>query len=139
MNKLKKLWRFMTTPEMLLYILFGVFTTLINFAVFAGCDYGLHWPWQVSNVCAWILAVIFAFITNKLYVFKSKNLDADVVWREFISFIAARLFSLGVDFLCMWLMITIASWNELLAKIADNVIVIIINYGLSKFIIFNKK
>ena len=54
-------------------------------------------------------------------------------------FRSARLFSLGVDYLCMWLLIDVLGWNELLSKIADNVIVVIINYVLSKLVIFKKK
>lgn len=139
MDRLKKLWRFFTSPEMLLYIVFGVLTTLINIAVFDRCYYALHWTWQAANALAWILAVTFAFITNKLWVFRSKSFGAGVLWRELLGFFAARLFSLGVDYACMWLLIDVLAWNELLAKIVDNVIVIGINYVLSKLIIFRKK
>lgn len=124
---------------MILYIVFGIGTTIINIAVFAGCLHVLHWSWPVSNAAAWILSVLFAFITNKLYVFRSKSFSANIFWRELAGFAAARLLSLGVDYMCLYMMITLAGWNELLAKILDNVIVVIINYVLSKFIIFNKK
>ncbi|HCR44607.1 MAG TPA: GtrA family protein, partial [Ruminococcaceae bacterium] len=99
----------------------------------------LRWTWPASNAAAWILSVLFAFITNKLYVFKSKSFNACILWRELAGFIGARLLSLGVDYLCLYFMITLAGLNELLAKILDNVIVVIINYALSKFIIFRKK
>ncbi|WBY64165.1 MAG: GtrA domain-containing protein [Thermocaproicibacter melissae] len=139
MNLIRKLWKFMTTPEMLLYIAFGVMTTLINILAFQLANGPFGWSWQAANIFAWILAVLFAFITNKLFVFKSKSLEPAVLWREFAEFIGARLFSLGVDYLCMWLLIDVLGWNELLSKIADNVIVVIINYVLSKLVIFKKK
>ena len=129
----------MTTPEMILYIVFGVGTTLINIAVFQIANRPMHWSWQAANILAWTLSVLFAFITNKLYVFQSKSFAAAVLWKELIEFTGARLFSLGVDYLCMWVLIDICSWKELLAKITVNVIVIIINYALSKLVIFKKK
>lgn len=139
MDFIKKLWRFLTTPEMILYIVFGVLTTLINIAAFQLASGPLHWSWQAANIFAWVLAVAFAFITNKLYVFRSKSFAASVVWKELFEFLGARLLSLGVDYLCMWVLIDLCGWNGLLAKIADNVIVIIINYALSKLVIFKKK
>lgn len=139
MDLIKKVWRFLTTPEMILYIVFGVFTTLINIVAFQIANGPLHWSWQMANILAWVLAVAFAFITNKLYVFRSKSLAAAVVLKELIEFVGARLLSLGVDYLCMWILIDVFGWNELLSKIADNVIVVLINYVLSKLIIFRKK
>ncbi|MFU0831815.1 MAG: GtrA domain-containing protein [Oscillospiraceae bacterium] len=139
MNRFLKLWRFLTSPEMILYLVFGVLTTVINLVVFEICYNHLSWSWQVANALAWILAVTFAFITNKVWVFRSKSLRKDVVLRELVSFFAARLFSLGVDYLCMWIFIDILLWSGLLAKIADNVIVVVINYIFSKLLIFRKK
>ena len=139
MDRIKKLWLFLTSREMLLYLLFGVLTTLINIVVFDRCYYALRWPWQTANALAWVLAVAFAFITNKLWVFRSKSFRAGVFWRELAGFVAARLLSLGVDYACMWLLIDVLAWNGLLAKIVDNVIVIVINYVLSKLVIFRKK
>jgi len=139
MNRLLKLWRFLTSPEIILYLIFGVLTTVINIVVFEVCYKHLGWPWQSANALAWILAVAFAFITNKLWVFRSSSFQADVLWRELLGFLAARLFSLGVDYACMWLFIDMLAWNSLAAKCVDNVIVIAINYVLSKLVIFRKK
>lgn len=139
MNQFLKLWRILTSPEMILYIIFGVLTTVINLVVFQICYNNLHWSWQIANALAWILAVTFAFITNKIWVFRSTSLHRDVVLRELFSFFAARLFSLGVDYLCMWIFIDILLWSGLISKIADNVIVVVINYVFSKLFIFRKK
>jgi putative flippase GtrA len=139
MNRFLKLWRFLTSPEMILYIVFGVLTTVINLLVFQICYNYLDWSWQIANALAWILAVTFAFLTNKIWVFRSTSLRRDVVLKELLSFFAARLFSLGVDYLCMWMFIDILLWSGLMAKIADNVIVVVINYVFSKLLIFRKK
>ena len=138
MDQLKKLWRFLTTPEMILYIVFGVGTTIINILVCGLCYDILHWDILVANTTAWILSVIFAFITNKLYVFKSKSFEAKLFWREFFTFIIARVLSLGVDSLGMWLLVEQYGGNVWIAKVLMNVIVVIINYVLSKRIIFKK-
>jgi len=138
-NLIKKIWRYMTTPEMLLYIIFGLGTTAVNILIFHFSISLLHWSWQAANILAWILAVVFAFITNKLWVFRSKSMETFVFWREFVEFIAARLLSLGVDYACLWLLIDVCRWGDLWAKILDNVFVIIINYVLSKRFIFRKK
>ena len=114
MDRLKKLWKFLTARETVLYLVFGVLTTVINIVIFDRFYYAVHWSWQAANAVAWVLAVLFAFLTNKLFVFESKSFRAGVLWREFAGFIGARLLSLGVDYACMWLLIEAAGWNELL-------------------------
>lgn len=142
MEKLKKLWCFLTTPEMISYILFGVLTTVVNIVSYGLLRPVIHWnsQWDVltANTIAWILSVAFAFITNKLYVFKSKSFAAGLVRRELVSFVSARLFSLAVDSLGMYLLVTVLLWNDWIAKILMNGIVIVINYVLSKWFIFKK-
>lgn len=139
MDRLRRLRRFLTSPETLLYLLFGVLTTAINTVVCGLCYDYLHWNILVANVLAWILAVAFAFLTNKLYVFQSKSFEASVLRREALGFTGARLFSLGVDEFGMWLLVDVLFQNVWAAKIAMNVLVVAINYVLSKFFIFRKK
>jgi Predicted membrane protein len=142
LDKLKKLWRFLTTPEMISYIIFGVLTTAVNVVSYGLLRPVIHWnaQWDVltANTIAWILSVAFAFITNKLFVFRSKSFAAKLFWRELSTFVGARLLSLGVDSLGMLLMVNMLAWNDWLAKIIMNVIVVIMNYVLSKMIIFKK-
>lgn len=139
MEKLKKLWRFLTTPEMISYLIFGVLTTLINILLSGFLYDFLHWNLYVANTLGWIASVAFAFVTNKLYVFRSKSMEKSIVLRELASFAGARLFSLGVDTLGMGLLVNLWGWNFWIAKIIMNVIVVIINYVLSKLVIFNHK
>ena len=136
---IKKLWRFCTTPEMISYLVFGVLTTVVNIAVFSLCHEALGWGWELSNLLAWLLAVVFAFFTNKLFVFRSKSFRLRLFLWELISFFGARLLSLGVDMAGMWLLLDVAGLPSLAAKIAVNVLVVIINYILSKLVIFHQK
>ena len=119
--------------EVLSYLFFGGCTTLINILTF--------WILRVfkigvytSNVIAWIVAVLFAFVTNKLFVFESKGNTI----KQGVSFFIFRLISLVFDMGIMYLLIDVFKWNDLLSKIITNVFVIIINYIFSKVFIFKK-
>ena len=138
-EKIIKLWRFCTTPEMISYLVFGVLTTVVNIAVFGLCHDMLSWPWELSNLLAWLLAVIFAFFTNKLFVFRSKSFAPRVFFFELLSFFGARLLSLAFDMAGMWLLLDVIRMPSLAAKIIVNFFVVVINYVLSKLIIFSKK
>lgn len=139
MDKLKKLWHFFTSPEMISYIVFGVLTTVVNIVSFGLFRTVLHWDLLVANTLAWILSVAFAFITNKVIVFKSKSFETRLFLRELVTFVGARLLSLGVDTLGMFLLVEVLACNDWIAKIIMNIIVVIINYVLSKLIIFKNK
>lgn len=154
------------TREIVTYIVFGVLTTAVNLVTFyitkqifisigwdgvfnallgnAGFEKALALlgegtDYLDATVIAWTVAVIFAFITNKLIVFESKSWKPAVAGREFAGFIGARLFSLLVELLCMFVMVTLLSWNEFIAKIIVQIIVVILNYVFSKLIIFKNK
>ena len=92
----------------------------------------------IANVVSFILAVLFAFITNKLFVFQSKDTTAKTVFRELILFTAARLLSFGIDMLWMFVTVTLCGINALLSKIIVQIIVVIMNYILSKIMVFRK-
>lgn len=124
--------------SIILYLVFGALTTLINIATYALFAKVLNINYLISNVIAWILAVIVAYITNKLYVFESKSFEKNVLVKEVISFFIARLFSLGVDMLFMYITVGIFGYNDVIMKIFSNIIIIILNYIFSKFIIFKK-
>ena len=92
----------------------------------------------ISNIIAWIIAVLFAYVTNKLYVFESNRKDAKKTFVEGIYFFGCRLLSLFFDIGIMYLLVNILSVNEVVSKVASNIFVIIINYFFSKMIIFKK-
>lgn len=127
---------FIKYKEFIMYLVFGVLTTLVNIIVYYVSAKIFLINYQISNVLAWILSVTFAFITNKLYVFESK--DNDKLLKEAISFYSLRLFSLGIDIAIMYIMVSILNINDMVSKIISNIVVIIINYITSKLITFRK-
>ena len=123
--------------EIIKYLIFGILTTLVNILCFYILD-KLNVDIYINNTISWIVSVIFAFITNKLYVFESKSLDIKIIFKEGTSFLGARIFSYFVDMGTIYLLFDGLRINKLISKIASNIIVIIINYIFSKFI-FKKK
>ncbi len=121
------------------YAVFGVLTTIINIVTYALCYKKLGIANAPSTVIAWLLAVLFAFITNKLWVFDSKSMDGKTVISELIKFMLARLATGGVDFLIMVIGVDVMHGPEIILKAVSNVIVIILNYILSRLIVFKKK
>ncbi len=136
MGKIKSLWE--RYKELILYVFFGGCTTLINILVYFICRQWLMMSVVSADIFAWFLAVIFAYVTNKLYVFESKSWVGKVVAKELTEFFAARLFSLGVDVAILYITVEVLQWWELPVKIISNVVVIAINYVFSKWIIFRK-
>ncbi len=115
--------------EMILYLVFGGLTTLVNiFSYFVLTDLG-HIDYLVSTAIAWVLSVLFAYFTNRVWVFQSTASGAGALFKEMGSFFACRLFSLCVSIL---------GWPDKLIKILANVLVIILNYLFSKLFIFKK-
>ena len=144
------------TGEVFSYLFFGVCTTVVNIVVFQTCCSVMGIHALVSNIFAWIFAVAFAYVTNRIFVFHSKENSLRGIVREAGSFVGARLFSLLVDELIIWLMVVVMGYiaaerllagilscplkdaKSLFAKICSNVVVVILNYVLSKMIIFKK-
>ncbi len=128
--------------EVLLYLFFGGCTTLINILAFALFIRIMHinpdFDTYISNSIAWFISVLFAFVTNKIFVFESKGKSKKDTIRESISFFAFRLLSLVFDMGFMYLLIDILSVNEIISKVISNVLVVIINYVFSKVFIFKK-
>ena len=124
--------------ETISYLFFGVLTTVVNIVI--------HWILSekcgvdpmISNCIAWIGSVAFAYCTNRRYVFKSHTRGA-AMWKELGLFLAARLLSLGVDQGGMALCLYVFRMDNMLSKILMNVIVVILNYFASKWMIFGKK
>ena len=125
--------------EIVSYIFWGVMTTAVNYAAYFLLRNGFHVPLLASNVIAWAVSVLFAYFVNKLFVFRSKDWTWRVALRELWQMVASRVFSLGLETGILWLFVAQLSCNETVVKLAANVVVVIVNYVLSKFIIFRKK
>ena len=122
-----------------MYLIFGVLTTLINLLTYyvvtsTILDASKAVELQIANVIAWFVAVIFAFVTNKRFVFESSN-DAK---REFPKFIGARIVTLLMDMLIMFVGVSLLSFNHKIMKLFSEVIVIVSNYIFSKLFVFKK-
>lgn len=122
-----------------MYAIFGVLTTLINLASYYVLYNVLNWGNMPSTALAWLLAVIFAFVTNKKWVFDSQSMEWKVLLYELASFFACRIATGVFDMAVMYVAVDVMAWNEMLWKLLSNVIVIILNYVASKLVIFKKK
>ena len=121
------------------YAFFGVCTTLVNIVVYWLCAHLLGMPVMVSTVLAWIASVLFAYVTNRKWVFHSTARGSRAVFKEIVSFFTCRLATGAVDWLCMFVFVDLLKWNDLVIKVLANGLVIVLNYIASKVLIFKKK
>ncbi len=122
--------------EIINYLFIGGCTTIVSilsYTIFLKI-FNIHY--QISNILSWILAVIFAYFTNKTFVFNSKNKN---ILKELFLFVKYRVYSLIVDMVCMYLLIDLLKIDDLIAKIIVQIIIVIINYIFSKLFVFKKK
>lgn len=141
--------------ELIVYVVFGAATTVVNLLTFKIFNMILGEKlYLVSNVIAWFASVIFAYVTNKLWVFESRSWNSKVVFKEITSFFAARVLSFGIEELGLFVFVDLLGFDtfeftvpvvdikiggHMIAKIALSVIVVILNYFFSKLFIFKKK
>ncbi|MGL4571571.1 MAG: GtrA family protein [Clostridium sp.] len=125
--------------EQILYIIFGVLTTAINIVAFFACTRTLGLGLMTSNIIAWVASVLFAFVTNKIYVFDSRNYTMPVVLRELIDFTISRGATGLLDMGLMYVFVSVMGIEDMISKIVINIIVIILNYILSKVYVFKEK
>lgn len=119
--------------EFVIYVVFGVLTTLVNIVSFFLMRQVSSL--FISNTVAWILSIIFAYITNKIWVFRARQWSVGTVLKEFSSFVTFRLLSFMIDMLCM-LLLTYLSIGEGWAKLITQIVVVLLNYIFSKVFIF---
>lgn len=125
--------------EGILYLFFGALSTFMNIIVYALLANVLKINYMISNIIAWVLSVIFAYLTNKLYVFESKTKGKKELLKEITSFFIARVLSLLLDVAVMYIGISVLHFNDIFIKVLSNVFVIIANYFMSKIFIFRNK
>ena len=125
--------------ELVSYVFWGVMTTVVNYAVYFLLTEGFQVYYLTGNIIAWAVSVLFAYFVNKLYVFQSRDWAWRVALRELWQMVASRLFSLGLEMGILWLFVDKLHYNDAVVKLCANVVVVVVNYVLSKFIIFRKK
>lgn len=121
------------------YLIFGALATIVNIAAYSVAFYNLNIDNGVSNVIAWVIAAAFAYMTNKVFVFESKVDTKTALLKEITSFFGCRLLTLAVDQFIMVVGVDKLGLSGFIMKVLANIIVIILNFILSKLIIFKKK
>ncbi len=137
MEKIKQILKKIGTREVILYTAFGILTTLVNLVSFTILTYLFHWEENVSNSIAIFLAVIFAYFTNKDMVFHSKASTKKEKSIQFFKFMAGRAFTMVIEWVGCYLLF-LTPLPQILSKISMTVLVIILNFFISKFFAFQK-
>lgn len=130
---IKKYW------DILTYLVFGVLTTVVNYAIYLPIFNFCGISAAVSNMIAWVGAVIFAFLTNKPFVFHSHDWSAKTTLPELIKFVSCRLASGVMETVILFLAVDCMAWNGNIWKLVTQVLVIVINYVGSKLLVFRNK
>ena len=134
MNDLWKKYR-----EFILYLFFGGLTTLVSIVSYAFCERVLGMDPLVANIISWILAVSFAYVTNRRWVFQSRVVGAEAVIKEAAAFYSGRLVTLAMEEAILAVGIKWLGYDSIAVKIAAQVLVILANYFISKWVVFRER
>lgn len=139
MNKLINLYK--KYEEIINYVIVGGFTTVVSLGSYYLCVLTVFNPdnpilLQAANIISWVLSVTFAFFANRKYVFKSDN---PKILEEASKFYSARILTLFIDMGMMWLTVSVLHLNDKLMKLLSQVVILVLNYIISKFLVFIKK
>lgn len=137
MKKLRAL--FERYYDVISYLFFGGLTTVVNYLVYLPCYNWWGISSSVSNLIAWVAAVAFAYLTNKPFVFKSHDWSAKTVWPELTKFVGCRVGSGLLETAFLLITVDILGWNGNWMKLITSVLVVVLNYFGSKFLVFTKK
>ena len=125
--------------EGLLYLFFGAVTTLVSFAVFWLFEGPLGWNELVANLISWVVAVAVAFVTNRIWVFSSDAKGAAALLYELAAFYASRVATFLVEEGILFVFVTLLALPAMPVKVVASIVVVILNYVLSKLFVFRKK
>ena len=136
-----KTLEFLKSPrgESIRYLFIGGCTTLVNFILFALMTKLLHMNVTISNVISISISILFAYVTNKLFVFLSHCSKLTALLLEFVKFVGSRLVTMAFEVGGVLLFVNILGQDSLVGKLETQIIVIVGNYFISKFIVFTKK
>ncbi|MDU3520839.1 MAG: GtrA family protein [Clostridium saudiense] len=134
MNNIRRI----LNKETISYVIFGILTTIVNLISYYFFSNIININYLISNTISWIISVVFAYITNKFYVFNSKDKRKDVMVKEFIKFVNCRLTSGVIEILLLFLLVDMMKVNDIISKLAIGVIVVVLNFIFSKIFVFQK-
>lgn len=140
---MRKLWDFgwglyKKHEEGINYLIFGFLAFVLNYILYFVFEDALSMHYMAATVISWVLTVVFAYWTNRTFVFKSQNKDISAVVKEFVSFISARVATEVLEVVLMYMMVDMLAINDKISKLVCQTIVILANYVLSKIWIFKK-
>ena len=124
--------------DVLSYLFFGVLTTVVNYLIYLPCYNRLELSGSVSNGIAWVVAVAFAYLTNKPFVFKSHDWSSKTVLPELTAFVGCRVGSGLLETGIIFLFVDLLCWNGNVIKLVTSVLVVVLNYIASKLLVFRK-
>lgn len=122
--------------EVINYLIVGGMTTLVSIVIYALCTKCFHINYMVSNVISWIASVLFAYVFNRIFVFKSKN---DNIFVEIYQFFKYRIFSFLIEIFLMYVFVELINIDDMISKVIVQLIVVALNYIFSKLFVFKKK
>lgn len=125
--------------KVLLYLLFGGLTFIISVLSYSYFDLICGWNELVANIGSWILAVLFAFLTNRIWVFQAPTHGIAGFLRQMLSFFTGRLVTLGIEEIILFVFITKLAYPSIGVKVAAQVVVIVLNYIISKLLVFRNR
>lgn len=135
MRNIKKI----INTQTILYVIFGMLTTIVNLISYYFFSNIMSINYLISNMISWIISVLFAYITNKFYVFNSKDTSKDIIIKEFIKFVNCRLTSGIIEMILLFLLVDMLAVNDIISKLVIGVIVVILNFIFSKLFVFKKQ
>lgn len=138
MEKILELIKKFCTKEVIFYAIFGLLTTFVNIGVFYLFTNFVHLEENLANIIAIILAILFAYFTNKKLVFHSKACGLKENFNEFVKFILGRSFTMIIELVGFFVMFNILHIQELISKLTITILVIVLNFFISKFFAFKK-
>lgn len=136
-EKIRKL--FLRYYDLIMYLVFGVMTTAVNYLVYLPCYNLFGLSASVSNMISWVVSVAFAFLTNKPFVFRSHDWSAKVVWPELVKFVGCRVGSGVMETVILFVTVDTLRWNGNIWKLVTSVLVVVVNYVGSKLLVFRNK
>ena len=124
--------------ETVLYLIFGIITTLVNFSSYYIFAHLLNIRILYSTMLSWIIAVLESYVANKIFVFKTTRLGMHKTINELISYILSRLFTGILEWFSVWLLAEKLLYNDIVVKVIVSFLVVVINYVVGKVVIFKK-
>lgn len=135
-NKFIKIYK--KYEEIINYLIMGVLTTLVSIVSYFMLAKVFGINYLISNIISWIISVAFAYVTNKIFVFKNEVKEKKQVLIQIYQFVKYRLLSLIIDILLMYIFVELIKMDDMIAKVINQVIVIVLNYVFSKLFVFKK-